>query len=451
MRKYFVAYLRRCARKRIKRHSPYIIGITWSVWKTSCRMILTWILWQLLPDITIRTSSKNFNTEIGLALSILDIDTPPTSKWQTILLAMKAFWKTFFVKENIDVLVLEYGIDAPWDMDWLVSVCQPHAAILTALDLVHAHQLAWPDEILAEKSKLLLSSRETTFYPSHLQLSLKPYVPSISWDVLSFAAQQEDVDSADIWRNNRQYIKKWSEQLPRVSFDVVQWVDSVITVETNLLWKESAGYCSIWVELAMILSRRLWTPLVEPFSPISFSSPLQAWRFAVYAGRWWSMLVDSTYNAAPKSMAMTIENVIRLRNSLYKDFDLIYCLGDMRELGDFEEQEHRRLARLVSQSADAVYLVWTAMKSYMTDELEKLGYNMHNVQHCVSSPVLGETLAKDLPDRARRALVLFKWSQNTIFLEEALPYVADDSFDRFHLPRQSATWLKKKTTYFDSL
>jgi len=56
-------------------------------------------------------------------------------------------------------------------------------------------------------------------------------------------------------------------------------------------------------------------------------------------------------------MKLTIENVINLRNQVFPDKDLIYCLGDMRELGEFSEAEHRSLAAQVAQSADVIYLV----------------------------------------------------------------------------------------------
>ena len=91
------------------------------------------------------------------------------------------------------------------------------------------------------------------------------------------------------------------------------------------------------------------------------------------------MLIDSSYNASPKSMSMVIDTVVRLRREVYHDFDLIYCLGDMRELGDFSESEHRQLASQIAQSADAVYLLGQWTTSVLYDELEKLGYNMKKV------------------------------------------------------------------------
>ncbi|MBU0626454.1 hypothetical protein KKG31_04040 [Patescibacteria group bacterium] len=52
------------ARRYLKRHNAYVIGINGSVGKTSCRMIITQTLKQFLDKKIIYTSSKNFNGEL---------------------------------------------------------------------------------------------------------------------------------------------------------------------------------------------------------------------------------------------------------------------------------------------------------------------------------------------------------------------------------------------------
>jgi len=70
-RKLFVWILTSCARSVIKKNQPFIIGVTGSVGKTSCRIIIASVLQKLLPQESIYTSHKNYNSEIGLSLSIL--------------------------------------------------------------------------------------------------------------------------------------------------------------------------------------------------------------------------------------------------------------------------------------------------------------------------------------------------------------------------------------------
>jgi UDP-N-acetylmuramyl pentapeptide synthase len=56
-------------------------------------------------------------------------------------------------------------------------------------------------------------------------------------------------------------------------------------------------------------------------------------------------------------MRKVINDTIKLRNQFYSDFDLIYVLGDMRELGEYSEKQHRELMAQVAQSADEVFIV----------------------------------------------------------------------------------------------
>ena len=53
-----------------------------------------------------------------------------------------------------DVIVLEYGIDRPREMEFLCSIVQPHISILTKLDAVHSLQFGTAEDIAKEELKL---------------------------------------------------------------------------------------------------------------------------------------------------------------------------------------------------------------------------------------------------------------------------------------------------------
>ena len=46
-------------------------------------------------------------------------------------------------------------------------------------------------------------------------------------------------------------------------------------------------------------------------------------------------------------------------------------------------------------------------------------------------------------------IILFKWSQNTIFLEEAVKQVLANKEDSKHLTRQSDRWMQKKSYLYE--
>ena len=98
------------ARRAIRRYHPTIIGVTGSVGKTSTRDA---IFLALKSKYRVRTSEKNYNNEIGLPLTILGIRHCGRNpfKWLYALL------KSHFNRKFPEVLILEYGIDRPGDMD----------------------------------------------------------------------------------------------------------------------------------------------------------------------------------------------------------------------------------------------------------------------------------------------------------------------------------------------
>lgn len=57
--------------------------------------------------------------------------------------------------------MLEYGIDTPGEMSFLLSIVKPHISVLTKIDAVHSLQFGNPQEIAKEETKLQLNTLET--------------------------------------------------------------------------------------------------------------------------------------------------------------------------------------------------------------------------------------------------------------------------------------------------
>ena len=148
--------LGRLARRYLAKRKPLIIGINGSVGKTSCRMIIDDILQANLGNqLSIYTSPKNFNGELGMSLSIFQIEsrTPSVSGMITTLKIILNKLKSSAGKPY-DILILEYGIDRPMEMEFLCSICKPHISVLTKLDAVHSLQFGTAEDIATEELKL---------------------------------------------------------------------------------------------------------------------------------------------------------------------------------------------------------------------------------------------------------------------------------------------------------
>jgi UDP-N-acetylmuramyl pentapeptide synthase len=451
VKKLFFACINGLAKLYIKIHNPYIIGITGSVWKTSCRMVVAQTLTTLLPDLRIETSSKNFNSiDAWFALSIFAITTFTPTFFGSLQALCRVVWR-FFQSKRYEVIVLEYGIDQPGDMEALVRVARPDISIFTARDTVHAFQFTSKEEILFEKTRLLNAARDVVFVPSAGEY-LSPYLTSLDADQLTYSQQEDLAHDADIGFVD--YVLTYEQWHLYASCVLVQWRERIGKVVIPVLGKEQAGYASLGVAISLILAKRFQQPLLQEFEvqqgigtrmlPLT----LQEWRATVLAWVNESIIIDSTYNAAPESMKTMIDNTKYIRDTLFPQREFIICLWDMRELGQYSEEEHRVLARYVAPRVDRIYLVGEQMQKYFFDELKKIWFSSHRVNWYANSRLLGDDVHGYLLHSSLQAVILCKWSQNTIFLEEWVKSILQDQSAVQQLCRQSDRWMEKKEAYF---
>lgn len=166
---------------------------------------------------------------------------------------------------------------------------------------------------------------------------------------------------------------------------------------------------------------------------------------SVFSGINHSIIIDSSYNASPLSMQSAINDVYRMQQTLLPDYKVILALGDMRELGERTEKHHREFAAYLSQYGDMLFLLGESTGTYTIDELKKIGYDMNKVQHFMHYDALGKHIRNYIQQNSDdRYIVLFKGSQNTIFLEEAVKHILSNKEDEKRLTRQGARWASKK-------
>jgi len=419
------------ARKYLSKNKKIkIIWITWSVGKTSCRMIVAETLQALNRGEKVYTSPKNFNSELWMSLSILQIEKYSPSIIILLKTLFIALSKAFFSKPDYDILILEYWIDHKWDMDYLLKIAKPDISIFTKLDKVHGAYFESPDEIWDEKFKLLQKTKKTVFINK-----LEQYISSKSEnlnnkEVIFYWAEEEHYKNYNI--NNNKNIT--------ANFEVVL-DDKNININTNLIWKENIAYIALAVSIAQKLKYKINSNLILEYN-------LQASRFSIFSWVNNSVLVDSSYNASPLSMKKMIENTYNLKNQVFKNHKIILALWDMRELWEFSEDEHRLLASSVLGVADKVITVGPEMQEYLVRELRLCNFEWEVFTFLKSTEAWEKALAIIEDNPEDKYLVLFKGSQNTIFTEEAIKLVLKNPQDEEKLCRQSRDWMNKKNKFF---
>lgn len=97
-----------------------------------------------------------------MSLAIFKIEHRGASIGAMIATLFRVVGLTYFSgKKPYDVTILEYGIDTPGEMSFLVSIVKPHISILTKIDAVHSLQFGDPQQIAQEETKLQKATLET--------------------------------------------------------------------------------------------------------------------------------------------------------------------------------------------------------------------------------------------------------------------------------------------------
>jgi UDP-N-acetylmuramoyl-tripeptide--D-alanyl-D-alanine ligase len=155
-----------------------------------------------------------------------------------------------------------------------------------------------------------------------------------------------------------------------------------------------------------------------------------------------SRIIDDSYNANPESTLAALEVLSNFKGRK------IAVLGSMNELGAFEKEGHELVAKKASEIADLIIFVGENTLKYSLD-VSKRKLSNDFVQYFIDSYSAGDYLKKIIKEGDT---VLFKGSQNKIFMEEAAKKVLfDPAIASNVLVRQSKMWQDKKENFIKSL
>lgn len=132
-------------------HRPIIIAVSGSVNKSFFRDEIKKALIKMGK--TVRANPKNFNTEIGLPLAILNIDSGYNSYKRWLPVIVSAF-KSIFQKNFPAYLVLELGVSQKGDMRYLLSLVKPQIAVITEITQRYIGSFSGMDKLVGEYAYL---------------------------------------------------------------------------------------------------------------------------------------------------------------------------------------------------------------------------------------------------------------------------------------------------------
>ncbi|MCX6788782.1 MAG: UDP-N-acetylmuramoyl-tripeptide--D-alanyl-D-alanine ligase [bacterium] len=318
------------ARATLARYSPGIVGITGSVGKTSTKEAVRTVL---ASERTVRAPAKNFNNELGLPLAILG-DWETTGGvffWLKVLLV--STWRLIIKSSDYpEILILEYAVDKPGDMRYLLEIARPHIGIFTAMGEipVHVEFFTGPEAIMREKSRLISQLPATGFAilnaDDELVMEAKSQTRS---QVMTFGFDEK----ADLRISN--FTNNFDGKSGGIACKLT-YGGSVVPVRIDRALGKAQAYS---IGAAAVTGLIFGLNLVKIAEALSaYEAP--AGRLKLIRGVRESFLIDDTYNAAPTAMHSALDTLKSL-NAKRK----IAVLGDMLEIGKYTLEVHEGVGK----------------------------------------------------------------------------------------------------------
>jgi UDP-N-acetylmuramoyl-tripeptide--D-alanyl-D-alanine ligase len=421
--------LRLIARLTLAKYKPAIVGVTGNVGKTSAKLAIAAVL---SADRNTRASANNFNNELGLPLNIIGNfeSTEGLGVW------FRAVWtgiKNLVVTADYpEVLVLEYGVDRPGDMDYLLSVAKPQIGAVTAVGEipVHVEFFSGPEGVAKEKSKLVSFLPATGF--AILNADDKAVVKmrgQTRAHVVTFGFDPK----AELRITN--FKDRFDPETGEagISFKL-NYVGSSVPVRIEGVFGRTAAYASSVAAAAGLIFGINLVKISEALT--NYRGPAGRLRAiqAVKGG----MLIDDTYNASPRAMSAALETLKNIKAKRK-----IAVLGDMLELGKYTMEAHKEIGKLAAESADILATVGLRAK-FIAEAAVSAKMPKKNIASFESVAEAGVWLAERVKSGD---LILVKGSQGARMEKIVKELMAEPLKAKELLVRQSPVWLAKPGLY----
>ncbi len=324
-----------------------VIGITGSVGKSTTKELTANVLAARYPTLA---NESNLNNEIGLPLTMLKIT------------------------EAHRCVVLEMGLYVPGDIAFLCGIAKPQVGILTMVGPVHLERAGSLEAIINGKAELVEAlPADGTAILNYDDENVRAMASRTKAKVFTYGLDPK----ADLWADNIEGLG-----LEGVSFDL-HYAGETLHVHLPLLGQHSV-HTAMRASAAGLVEGLNWQEILG-----GLLTPSTQLRLVAVTGPRNSLLIDDTYNASPDSMIAALNLLGEL------DGRKVAVLGDMLELGEFEEKGHRMVGARAVGTADLLLAVG-AKAGWIADEAQAQGLPAEKIARFATAAEAGEYLKKSI-------------------------------------------------------
>ena len=280
-----------------------VVAVTGSNGKTTTKNMLRAILEREGATVA---PFGSFNNHVGAPISMLGID------------------------EDTRFLVVEMGASAIGEIASLIGIVMPDVGIVLKVGLAHVGEFGGPDAVERAKSEMVTDLPPTAVAVLNLDDSRVANMASltaarVSWFGLGADAE---VRGSDV-----------TATASGTAF-TLDADGTSIRVELRIL-----GEHHVMNALAAIAAARaLGIPVDRSAAAVADLARAARWRMEVQPREDGVVVINDAYNASPDSMAAALKTLAQITAP---DQRSVAVLGEMAELGEYSDEEHDRIGRLV--------------------------------------------------------------------------------------------------------
>ena len=391
----------------VARHNLKVVAVAGSVGKTTTKTAIATVLSQKYRVLNQTGYFSNFNSEIGLPLSVFELEVP-----SPIINPFAWIWRLIQTEVKLrgnypyQVLVLELGSEHPGELDQFMKYLTPDFGVVTAIAPEHMEFFKTIEAVAEEEFIIAKGSKQA--------------ILNDTFDRLHPLAKTLKVEP--IW-----YSAKTIEPINKKHFNDTGW--PLLTVETV---NQALG-AAVVVGEALKLNATQIADGIKGFKGV-------AGRMQHLEGLGHATIIDDTYNSSPDA-AIAALNYLQNQPSPNTK---IAIMGSMNELGDDSARYHEEVGRAAA-GVDWLVTIGPMANKHLGPAAVSAGLDPTRFKPADSPYAAGEFVKLLLDDETT---VLAKGSQNGVFAEEAVKMLLANPADASKLVRQSPSWLAKKRAQF---
>ena len=352
-----------------------VVGITGSVGKTTTRDMVYAVVSNKFRTLK---NEKNLNNQFGVPLTIFNLDS------------------------SYECAVIEMGMSGFGEIDYLADIVRPDIAVISNIGTSHIEHLGSQEGIFKAKMEISDYFSEDSCLivngDDEYLSKLRAEKDAISYSLCSFGKD---------WKNT--IVLKSIENLDNKTNFVVKLEDkeeefSIPTVGEHNVYNAMS---------AILVGLRLGMNIDEIRQGLMNFVATGDRQNIINTGKY--LVINDVYNASPDSMIASLKVL-----ALNKDRRKVAILGDCLEMGDYEEEGHRRVGLQSVRRSDVIITQGKAAR-FIGIEAQEHGFDLSNIYHFDTKEELIEDLKNILEDQDA---ILVKASRGMAF-EDIVNYLKE--------------------------